>query len=249
MPNPFQFYKDEREEHKFSIGVYAGRRDYVSALPMIIEAQEENAMDVLLEMYPNVRWVNKYCDNINLCVDNRGGWCELCAHYHFRYPFGIELSRCVQEFKQDGDKTVEIEVEYLGSIEVSTFDEKCVEHKVEIPMLRKRKVARPKMLLVEERWEGKYPPGTMIHCYWNPDAGTDCMSFGNQEPTTINPGKYRSDWTSTDWSDPDNDDEKAIKQEAVKVRRSLLLKKQDALRKEKEAALERMKQFCPELYS
>lgn len=169
----YMFNKQEREEHRVALAQMYQETEYVKA-----SSRSARAWDLV----GFKKFASKACDNIRLEVDNRGGFCNRCQHYHFRYPYGIELLRKVQEFEQYEDYEILVVTIYVDPI---TGIEKSA------------KAWRPLMIFAGEHWVGKYKIGAMIKCYWNPDDGKDCMSFGNQPAEGIvNAGAHPSEWST-----------------------------------------------------
>jgi hypothetical protein len=201
----FSFYKDELEEHRQGLGQYAGETEYVKASSRSIRARE------LAEFK---KFANRFCNNINLVVDNRGGFCNYCQHYHFRYPFGIEISRCEPVIYTDaGNNPWEILVseKYMGVLEVSTITDSGEEVMKMIACEKTRRVWKP-LFVTGGNWKGQHKSGEMISCYWNPEAETDSFSFGNQPPEgIINCGAHPSEWTVPEDEDEIDEEEKKVK--------------------------------------
>jgi hypothetical protein len=76
----WEFYKQEKEEHRWGLGKYAGQREYVSAktIPFIFG----EPMSSRIEKHPFLEYANEQCDNINLVEDGKGLFCNHCCHYH-----------------------------------------------------------------------------------------------------------------------------------------------------------------------
>ena len=88
------FYQDERDEHRWGLGRYAGQRRYVSA----------EGKDPI--QFPLTAFANEHCDNINLVELQKGMWCECCCHYHALFTLK-GLKKVYQPLPQKGYDTPE----------------------------------------------------------------------------------------------------------------------------------------------
>lgn len=77
----WQFYKDEKEEHRIGLGRYAGQRKYVSGW----DEAGKSGKTISYENFPLLQYVNEQCDNVNLVEDKKGLFCEYCCHYHAKF--------------------------------------------------------------------------------------------------------------------------------------------------------------------
>jgi hypothetical protein len=104
MGNPFQFYKDEKEDHRLGLGKYAGEMKYVSAktIPFVVG----ETLRARIERHPFIEYANEQCDNINLVEDGKGLFCNPCGHYHAIFTLkGVK--RVYQHLPQKGYDTPE----------------------------------------------------------------------------------------------------------------------------------------------
>src|SRR5689334_6128368 len=84
----YQFYKDEREEHRIALGIYAGRMQYKSAwdaVDALVQQQPTIGGRELETQIPYLKYIDQQCDNINLVEDNKGLFCNHCLHYHAKF--------------------------------------------------------------------------------------------------------------------------------------------------------------------
>lgn len=233
--NPFQFYLDEKADHRMGLGKYAGERKYMSV--------RDNPT------HENARWVNSQCDNVNLVSleksntmglhgseKTRGGWCNHCNHFHW-------VMKAVRDIKPDEIVPVKV-TKRINGVEAA----RASGHKVEEIVYANPRY-NPDLVIFDSAMgiaanakefsyfvmditndvhhyrntiNGPMPVsfGTQAAiddskastirepqaCWLDPDAASDCMSVGNTEPTRLNPGKHESNWTLLDaHSDPELD--------------------------------------------
>lgn len=78
----WEFYKNEKEEHRWGLGKYAGEMKYVSAKSVWVFGE---TLAASWERVPFLKYVNDQCDNINLVEDGKGLFCNHCCHYHAKF--------------------------------------------------------------------------------------------------------------------------------------------------------------------
>lgn len=120
MGNPFQFYKDEKMDHKVALAQYAGSVAYASGYDKLAEGANQ---------FKNMQWMNDNCDNINLQEDNRGGWCNYCQHYHWRNVAARQIQKAVLlmpgRYDLPDRPGVWIEPVWLPPVEIPSHIEAC----------------------------------------------------------------------------------------------------------------------------
>lgn len=79
------FNKQEYYEHAQALAEYEDEQEYVS-----VKSRSNRAK----ELAGFKEFVTTKCDNIALEVDNRGGFCNRCGEYHFKYNRTGAIVKC-----------------------------------------------------------------------------------------------------------------------------------------------------------
>lgn len=118
----YQFYKDEREEHRYGLGKYAGQRKYVSAYATLTDLGVQGHID-----HPTLQYISDQCDNLNLVEDQKGLFCEYCCHYHAKFTLK-GIVRVYEPLPQRGYDTPERTFINPGKYRSDwTSDDECFE--------------------------------------------------------------------------------------------------------------------------